>query len=171
MKSLVVSTTTLFVLATPASENQCGRCVDWSQTWCELEWEIGEGPCHAWGYDPDEGPQPRGEDMHIWGSEGVQLGWGMCGEEHAAPCSPHFTNDAALDLIATVRAHDTHGLGTVIAEIGNAWLEVNFERSAIQVLARCPGSAYDAVIQHVPADSETIMFWAAALDTQAAAQH
>ena len=142
--------------------DDCGNCLDYSTQLCDaIEMEY---PCHAWEND-EEGPAPRCEDPHIFGGDQYYFGDGSCSEEHPAPCwSPSCAGeDLEENLAAAVSALDVVALENLLATTPQAWVEVNEDRMALQILARCAENPVGGVVLHFPVTNEGVSFWASAI--------
>jgi hypothetical protein len=135
--------------------DNCGTCVDWQEEYCEAM-QLAH-PCHAFGYD-DTGVSPRGMDMHMWAGQSIGLGFGYCGESHAAPCDPfeEFAADGAAAAVASLDA------STLFQIVGDLRLSVwyNGVDGDVMISAVCTATSPRRILTRIAVDSqEAADYW------------
>ena len=136
----------------------CGDCWYFDQWTCEDLLGM-SGDCHGW--QNGEGADPRCSDPHTPYGEGY-IGTGTCLEEHPGECTEPGcgSEDLEEDLSAAVAESDMAAVERVLSGLTQAWVEVNEEQRAVQVLTRCAKDPIGSVVWHIPIPPDKLSFWA-----------
>jgi hypothetical protein len=169
--AIVVLASFASVSVSHAQQDPPADCIVWcsnvqSEATCEYK-NVLPPTCHnigdtystepAWGYDHE------GSDSHtIW--SGVWWGFGGCSSSHPL-CVQNPNPPDTLQQI--VNANGFRSFRLYMAWAIQADIEFNEDRSAIQIIGRCPVTGAEVVMAHLPVATETAREWRAIVEPPA----
>lgn len=140
------------------AERDCdGECSDMTGGEADCKVVFGYGDCHAWEWQT-WGIHEDGSvnDGHVqW--EGYEFGESNCGSTHYW-CSGLTAREIA-SVVRALGTADLASLDRLVRDRSDVWVELNLERSAVQLIGTCPADPEGRVFAHVPVAAGRLAFW------------